>query len=368
MTVRLGNVTFTDWVSLQYPNGWTDTFIFRISPGACVPPFSYEDPLKRMAAHANLKRPGASLWVEVDGPGDWFAAEIRHCLKGMKIPFAVTKTGTTPSHLDFSRPLRLFHSQSQPPPVVDDGQKKVSLEELHCLQALGRMVKGDEEEIASLTGLPLETAKALMVCLAEKGLAVLKTSPKIGRKFSGPQQMDLFPLWHLTSKGLSQALRSWGIPKGIDFTSRLEQHLWQIGTPHRHTSRLWNDWLKSAWPQAEIWAGWSEVQIPGLSVIPDGLAWGRIQGYETLFWLEVGDEHKGRDVITEVTAKRLDQAWRLCRRTGVRLVYAQLGADWVQEAVRWACVELPDEVAILMGNKKRFGELSLIEWGKVETL
>jgi hypothetical protein len=365
MTVRLGNVTFTDWVSLQYPNGWTDTFIFRISPGACVPPFSYEEPLKRMAAHANLKRPGASLWVEVDGPGNWFAAEIRHCLKGMKIPFAVTKGGTIPSHLDFSRPLRLFHSQSQFPPIVDDGQKEVSLEELRCLQALGRMEKGDEEEIASMTSIPREVVSTLMARLADKGFAILKSSPKKGRKFSKPQQMELFPLWHLTPNGLSLALRSWGIPKGIDFTPRLEEHRHQIGSDHRHTSRLWADRLKSAWPQAEIWAGWCEVRIPGLSVIPDGLAWGKIQGYETLFWLEVGDEHKRRDVITGVTAKRLDQALGLCRRTGVHLIYVQLGVDWVQEATRWACVKLSDDLAVVMGNLRRLGKLPNVEWGRV---
>jgi hypothetical protein len=365
MTVRLGNVTFTDWVSLQYPNGWTDTFIFRISPQSCVPPFSYEDPLKRMAAHANLKRPGASLWVEVDGPGHWFAAEIRHCLKGMKIPFAVTKARTTPSHLDFSRPVKLFHASSQPPPAVEEKLEEVSLEEQRCLQALGRMVKGDEEEIASMTGIPREVVSTLLACLADKGFAVLKSSPKKGRKFSRPEQMELFPLWHLTPDGLSLALRSWCIPKGIDFTSRLEAHRWQIGTEHRHTSRLWNDWLRAAWPKAEIWAGWNEVQIPGLSVIPDGLAWGRIQGYESLFWLEVGDEHKGRDTITKITAKRLDQAWGLCTRTGVRLVYVQLGVDWVQEAVRWACIQLPNEVAVVMGINGALGKLPTMEWGNV---
>jgi hypothetical protein len=303
--------------------------------------------------------------VQVDGPGNWFAAEIRHCLKGMKIPFAVTKTGCTPTHIDFSRPVKLFHASCQHPPVVDDGVEKISPEEQHCLQALGRMEKGGAEEIASMTGLSRNAVVGMMRHLSKNGFTVLKSSPKKGRKFSKPQQMELFPLWHLTPDGLSLALRSWGIPKGIDFTSRLEAHRWQIGTEHRHTSRLWNDWLKAAWPQAEIWAGWSEVQIPGLSVIPDGLAWGKIQEYESLFWLEVGDEHKRRNVITAVTAKRLDQAWKLCRRTGVCLVYVQLGVDWVQEAVRWACTQLPNEVAVVMGNKSGFRELPIMEWGKV---
>ena len=85
---------------------------------------------------------------------------------------------------------------------------------------------------------------------------------------------------------------------------------------------------------------------------------------ETLFWLEVGDELKRRDKITEITAKRLNQAWELYERTEVRLVYAQLSTNWVHEAAKWACVELPNEVAVVMGNQRRFGELPILEWGK----
>jgi hypothetical protein len=61
---------------------------------------------------------------------------------------------------------------------------------------------------------------------------------------------------------LSLALRSWSIPKGIEFKTRKEENLQQIEYEHRHTSRLWPAWLKAAWPRAEIWAGWSEVRIP----------------------------------------------------------------------------------------------------------
>jgi len=49
----------------------------------------------------------------------------------------------------------------------------------------------------------------------------------------------------------------------------------------------------------------------------------------------------------------------------VRLVYAQLSSDWVHEAARWACVNLPKEVAVVMGNIRRFGELPMLEWGNV---
>lgn len=177
--------------------------------------------------------------------------------------------------------------------------------------------------------------------------------------------MELFPLWHLRPKGLSLALRSWGAPKGTAFTSRREANLRQVGYTHRYTSRIWQSWLKSAWPQAEIWAGWSEIHIPNLHVVPDGLAWGRVQGYEALFWLEVGDDHKDRDKILKITRKRLVQARKLCERTGVRLVYIQLSTKWVHEVAQWAFVDLTSEEAVVMGNQRKFGELPMLEWEKV---
>jgi hypothetical protein len=227
------------------------------------------------------------------------------------------------------------------------------------------MEKGSEQEIASQAGLSVEITVDLLESLKAKKLAVYKISPKIQSDKSKPEQMDLFPLWHPRSKGLSIALRSWGVPTALDFKNRAEENLQQIGTPHRQVSRKWSEWLKSAWPKAEIWAGWSEVRLPEVSVLPDGLAWGRIQGYETLFWLEVGDEHKKRDKITDITTKRLGQAWEFCERTGVRLVYVQLSTNWVHEAARWACVDLPEKVAVVMGNQRKFGELPVIEWGRV---
>ena len=367
MTVCIGKVTFSDWVSLPFQNGWTDTFIFRIDACACIPPFCYEEPLRRMASHTNRKRPGASLWVQVNSPGEWFLLEVRRSLKGLALPYAVTLTRKTPDWLDFSRPPRLFHTPLPRPPVVEESHALVTLKELRCLQALGRMEKGNEAEIASLAGLPVDVTKNLLTHLEERELVVYKTSPKIRRGKSRLSQMDLFPLWHLRSKGLSLALRSWEIPIGIEFTSRKEENLQQIGYEHRHICRVWSAWLKSAWPQAEIWTGWGEVRIPEISVIPDGLAWGRIQGYETLFWLEVGDEHKDRNKITDITTRRLDQARKLCERTGVRLVYVQLSTNWVHEAARWACVDLPEKVAVVMGNQKRFGELPGVEWGRAQT-
>ena len=201
--------------------------------------------------------------------------------------------------------------------------------------------------------MPVDTTKNLLAGLEEKKLAVYKRwSENPTRQIQTNADGSVPPL-ACHGKGLSLALAKLG---------RSQRHAIHIPDGGEPVSRSDTDtgilrasgpaWLKSAWPQAEIWAGWSEVRIPGVSVIPDGLAWGRIQGYETLFWLEVGDSHKSRDKITNITTKRLDQAWELCERTGVRLVYAQLSTNWVHEVARWACVELPNEVAVVMGNQQ----------------
>ena len=368
MTVCIGKMTFSDWVSLPFEGGWTDTFIFRIDSQSCIPPFNYAPLLKRIVASTRKMRSSASIWVQVDAPGEWYTAEVKRSLSGLKLPFAVTRAGGKLDYMNFSFRPKLLYSQSQPPPLLKEKSSSVSQEELRCLQALGRMIKGDEHEVASLIGLSVDATKKLLASLEEKKLVEYKRGEKIQRDKTKPAQMDLFPLWHGNDKGLSIALRSWGVPKGVQFTSRLEKNLLQIGYEHRHHARLWTTWLKSAWPQAEIWAGWSEVRIPGVNVIPDGLAWGRIQGFETLFWLEVGDGHKSRDKITNITTTRLDQAIDLCKRTGVRLIYAQLGTHWVHEAACWACVNLPEDVAVVMDKAGKFEKLPNVEWGKINKL
>lgn len=363
MAVRIGKITYADWVSLPFEGGWTDTFIFRIDALACIPPFEYAPLLKRMVAHTRVKRPSASLWIQVEGPGEWFAVEVRNALKGLRMPFAVTKADTQLDILDFSRPPTLLFSASQRPPAVETTYPPLSLDELRCLQTLSRMQMGTRDEIAALSGLPLDQTEGLLSLLAEREWVEYEV-------FADPGQCPKWirsdaRFWRVRETGLSLALRNWGVPKGIQFTSRLEENRRDIGNTHRHLARLWPAWLKAAWPQDEIWIGWSEVGISGLSVIPDALAWGRIEGYETLFWLEVGDDHKSEREISNTTRKRLDQAGALCARSKVRLVYTQLSRQWVHKAAREACVHLSSETAIVLGSWKMMGELPAFEWGSI---
>ncbi|HSG43352.1 MAG TPA: hypothetical protein VLA72_09380 [Anaerolineales bacterium] len=365
MTVRIGDVTFSDWTSLEYPDGWTDTFIFRIDAHACIPPFNYAPLIRRLVAHVIRKRSCASIWVQVDSPGEWFVIEVRKSLRGLRLPFAVTLTGIMPDILDFSYKPRMFETPLLKPPAFDGNMPPVSTNELRCLQALARMDQGLDNEISSLTGLTLEATTKSLKGIAGRKFLTHEMRRKIPPVKLKPKQISCLPYWYLKRRGLDLALRSWGAPRGIFFGKRKEAHLWQLGTSHRHISRLWPDWLKSALPQAEIWTGWSEVRIPDSRVVPDGLAWGRIQGYETLFWLEVGDGHKSIDEIIKTTRKRLVHARRLCQRTGARLVYTQLSTGWVHNAVRWACMDLTENESVVMGNLRRFGVLPMIEWGTI---
>jgi len=241
----------------------------------------------------------------------------------------------------------------------------VTPEELRILQVLGRIKKGDEQGIAILAGLSEETTCTLLNSLARKKITVHQINKRISRSKSRVPKMDSHPLWVNSSKGNSQALRSWGVPVRTSFRNRFEEHLPQIDTKHRRISRAGIAWLKAAWPYAEIWTGWSEVRIPDTYVVPDALAWGRIHGYETLIWLEVGDEHKSRKTIKDVTIKRLRKAHFLCKRTGARLVYVQLSPRWVLEAAGSVCRGLPQEVAVVLGGWRRFGKLPIVEWGQV---
>jgi hypothetical protein len=363
MTVLVCDATFSDWVSLPMEGRYSDTFIFRISTQACLPPFAYGPLLRRIVAKIRYKRPCASLWVQVDAPGQWFGVAVHNALRGLNLPFVVAQEGETPTFARFSLPPVLSYSRLPDPPVVGPKLPKVAPDELRCLQALGRMIKGQADEIASLTNLSESTVETALTSLQEKRMVEYKIGTRILRNESLSAQHDPVFMWHLKQHGLSIALRSWGVPKGIDFKARLEKHQVQIGYRHRHIARLWSAWLKAALPQAQIWAGWSEVCIPGTSVIPDGLAWGRLHSHEVLFWLEVGDDHKSRKEITKTTRIRLNAALKYCKGTGMRLVYAQLSTPWVHDAVAEACGELPEWAAVVLGNHRWFGELPMIEWG-----
>ena len=368
MTVRVGDVTFSDWVALPYKGLHTDTFIFYINALNGLPPFKYRGLLQRLSAHLIGKRRNASLWIQVDAPGEWYLMEVKRSFRwglGLSVPYAITPAGRIPEWTEFSRPPILWHSANHTPPVVEKKTPSVSPEELKCLQVLARIQEGLDLEIASLAGLDVEASNVAVSSLLKKKLICHVTVTEVPTDRGVVPTQLTTPYLKLTRKGLSLAMRSWGAPAGVQFTDRKEPDPKHTQTTHRHISRLWPMWLRFAYPNADIWTGWSEAQLPGTSVLPDALAWGRIQGFETLFWLEVGDEHKERQEIEKITRKRIMEAIKICRETGVRLIYAQVSPDWVKKAVCWGIEKLPSDTAVIMSGWNKFGTLPIVEWGKI---
>ena len=91
MPVHVGTSVFHDWKAIEYPPaGWTDTFIFSMQPDAGLPPDEFVDGLKKLTGQLTKLRPGASLWVKVDGPGVWYAREVRRVMRSVPLAVAVT--------------------------------------------------------------------------------------------------------------------------------------------------------------------------------------------------------------------------------------------------------------------------------------
>lgn len=360
MTILFENMQFYDWRTSEKNGQWADVFIQHISPQAGLPPLEYGLGMYRLAALLMRKRRSASLWVQVEGPGRWYRETLRSVLRWKgKLPIAVTARSTLSRpdlydyvvfpYLEPTRPSELKRVKADAPPCDENA--------LLCLQILGRIERGSFDEVASLAGLAPVHAQASLEALAQAGW-VLREEKKVKK--------ETMVTWQIRREGLSLALRSWGIPKEVSFARRRELAMSDPEGEHRRISRLWPAWLRTAWPHARVWAGWSEVGLPGLSQIPDALVWGYVGGLETLFWLEVESGHGSREEIRKKIRCRFVQAANYAKDKQVGLVFALLGRDWVCEAARPAFVGLPEKVAVTIGNWQEFGHLPLTEWGRVE--
>jgi hypothetical protein len=432
MSVRVGNLIFRDWVSLELPGGWTDTFIFRMAPTAGLPPADYAGVIRALALPLRKLRPHASLWVQVDCkpaeegcraagqlPGEqpaeqgvptagltmeaasWYRAEVRYALRGLRLPVAVTGDSTRPQLWDFSFFPRVDPRPYPRPPAAVPYLKEEDFRpsELACLRVLARSDCAYTAEVASLADLSKTGARAALRRLAEHRLVALEDSGK-------------YPLWKIRRPGVSLALRSWGLSPGLSFRGRKERGReacaerapgWRgvpnrdrrkqqvtlagqtpvsfmaqdqtrsgslikrsSGGRHRRTARLWPAWLRRAWPQAEIWTGWTEASCGRAR--PDALCWGRLGEYETLFWLEVESGHDSRDQLQRKTVRRINQALLFSRRASVGLVFVLLGPRWVRKAAVEDFPALPVDLAVVLEDWKQFGVLASPEWGRVRQI
>ena len=335
--VRVRNAFFHGHIPPKWADGYGDVFV--LDPPLTLPPWTWARAVRR-AAHVLARfRYTASLWVRLppeEATGTWMRRAWRRFLRYIPVPLALTESEPAPK--DFSFPPR--HVREPLPAGAATFGVSLPGREARVLEVLVRLGRGYTAEIASQALLPIHAAREALHELRRKGLAL--RIDENGR-----------PFWIPKRKGVSLALRRWGVPKGISFRFRKERRS-RASARHVRTARLWNAWLGKA--GYRVFGGWSEVTVPGLGrAAPDALAWGLRQGQETLFWCEVEAGHASVNALARKYERRLAAAEAFAAEWDMPLVFVVLGPPW---AVRASALRLrPREAAVCLASWRDFGRL-----------
>lgn len=377
MAIRVGSAIFEDHISLELlPNKWTDTFILPVRHDRALLPWDFAEVVNTVIPILTRFRRSASLWVPVIAPGRWYFEEVKYALRNASIPVAITQGSDRPGIMEFSRPPSVYDvpcvggAPADPSPVADLPDNT-----LRSLLVMARLTAAYTNEVASSCLLEDRACRSALWELEQHGyIEYHKSDTYIDSHLSTSRQKsskgekmseDIWPYWRIRRPGLSAALRAWGVPAGTVFGYRSERNR-LLDSVHRRRSRQWPKWVSKALPHAEIHAGWSEVGIPGLKANPDALAWGKIEGFETLFWLEVESGHSSKNLILEKTTMRWLKATGYAEAVGLRLIFVFLAMPWVRDAARLAFLDVPKTSAVVVADwsRQKFGQLPFPKWGE----
>ena len=378
MAVRVGSAIFEDHISIELvPNKWTDTFILPIRHDMALPPWDYAEVVNTVIPSLIKSRRGASLWIPVMAPERWYFEEVKYALRDASMSVAVTCGRNQPGILDFSRPPAVYDvpcrggAPIDPLPVSD-----LSENALQSLLVMARLTAAYTNEVASSCMIEDRACRSALWELEKRGYVEYhQNDTYIDSHLSSSRQRsskgekkdeDVWPYWRIRRPGLSAALRAWGVPAGAEFGYRSERNR-LLDSVHRRRSRQWPKWASKALPHADIYAGWSEVGIPGLKANPDALAWGKILGVEALFWLEVESGKSSRNLILDKTTVRWLKATGYAEAVGIHLIFVFLAMPWVRDAARLAFMDVPKTSAVIVADwsRKNFGQLPFPKWGEV---
>lgn len=351
---QVGKATLPAWLSLGLEAKPTDCFVFPASARAGLPPGELGRLIRATFREVVELRPGAVLWVPVFAPhpreADWFRRAVRETLWGMGVPYAVTSADvTSPASGDFSVPP-VRSRRAVPAPTADPPRiLTYSVREQQTLFALTRLRTAVTAEIAAQLASSEQWAYKQLKALLADG-CVRRTS------------QDGYRAWEITRRGVLIARRGWGIPPGIEFEGGRERS--RGGRRHRRTARLWPAWLRQAYADADVWAGWSEPRGVGAGHYqPDAIAWGRYRERETLFWLEVESGTRSRSRLRRDVVRRVEEVSH--KYADYRLIYAILTVPWAGRAILPVLKHVHPHVAVVIGDWKRVGKLPRPRFGGV---
>lgn len=364
MPYRVGRSIFDDWTSMEFGRSqFSDTFILHASSSCGLSPWDYANGIKVLLPELLKLHRSGSVWIKVDSPGIWYPMELRNTLWGARVPIAVTRSHVEKlSIADFSTMPWLGYDKSPPPPLNESIMPEIGQNAIDCLRVMARVVFAFTAEVASLAGLGETVARAELKALKALGYVKQIIPAEIANKED--LYSDKFPYWKLSNSGSGAALRSWGIPLGYRFVARREKTRY-VGDRHRRASRLWPAWLRRGLSSGEVWHGWSEVYIPELRMSPDGLAIGKVDGKETLFWLEVNSGNQSSLRVAESLRKKFLAGSRYTEDRNMQLVFAVLGREWVLKVASATFSGMKMHTAVIMADWKDFGILPVVQWGRV---
>lgn len=352
MAYRVASAIFPEWQALAWPDRWVEVFRLSVSLHDGLPPTDRALMLRGLARYMAKRRPGACLWICLeDCPGTWFTQVLREGMDDLPLPVAITQGSKALELHDFHpRPWLSIRPPTPPREIAEPDHPVLNRMEWAVLHSLARVQVATTDEIAGLASHNRNFTRNVLKGLVAKGLVQL-------------EQVKKPWLWSIRRAGLSLALRSWHMPSIGVYAFHRERRA-PTGRRHRQVSRIWSAWLKHAWPGAEVWAGWSELSLPGRRY-PDGLAWGRLDGAETLFWLEVESGHYSSGLLQEKMKTALQRAITYAARYHLRLVFCLLAQPWSCRAAAAIFTQVPEWAAVVLQDWKRFGRLPRWEWGVV---
>jgi hypothetical protein len=330
-----------------------DSFRHFISAGDGLPPYSQARIIDAIANELRKSgRPDPCLWVSVDAPGTWYIEEIIRLVKH-KIPILVLPAGKRmESNWDYKPHAR---PQARPAEIPQLGHRfaledyELTKSALRVLRILARFRSAYTREITSLAGFSETHVRTQLRGLQADNLIERK---KIG-KYDG---------WQIRQNGLRLAHRSWNIPKGMHFAPFRREYRY-AGERHRRVARMWREWLEKAYSDTEIWECWTEVPVQ--RGIPDALAWGRHNGREMLFWLEVDTGHTSRKKMKKIYSQRIQLAGRHAYTWAIPIVFCIMGPRWVVTSICDLRLDISSRLAIIAHEWWNVGRLPMYRMGEM---
>jgi len=343
-----------EWAPTRCQGNWLDTFVHRVSATDGLPPAAQAKIIEEIARRLGRVRGTASLQVFVDSPGKWFFEELKRVCNPA-IPVVIMQEGNT-----FETQRSLGGSptlwRSLEPPVFKlmevNSIRTLKIKDrskLHVLRIMARLEQAHSIELASLSGYSKVYILDLMKGMAAENLVLRST---VGNHDG----------WEITRKGISIVHQSWNMPTKMWFAKERREAGYG-GWGHRRASRMWPEWLKKSWGSAvELWDCWTEIYLRP-DCYPDALAWGKFDGVEILYWLEVDTGHTGTKTILRKYQQRWQNAARYAKMAGLKMIFVLLAPPWVASRSRDAFVGLPADLAVITHEWGDFGTLPYPRFG-----